>query len=58
MDLEKDFYETIDCVHEDGLISGKFIIYESDAKKDIEYSTMLLIAIRFTERKSFKYYTD
>jgi len=33
MDLEKDFYETIDCVHEDGLISGKFIIYESDAKK-------------------------
>lgn len=33
MGLEKDFYEELECVHEDGLIKGKFIIYENDAKK-------------------------
>jgi hypothetical protein len=33
MSLEKDFYEEVDRVHEDDLIKGKYVIYESDSIK-------------------------
>ena len=42
MGLEKDFFEELECVHKDGLIRGKYIIYERNSE-DKRFSDMRLI---------------